>query len=1225
MVTVRSKLAKRNAGGPQFSFIPQRIVVEVDGTNRISKIADGDDELTGHLLDSQPVGDNLMSNVMLDLEDLGFEPKGLENTGLIVAETDDLTAVVDNIESRIDQFSDSAINEIQSLRSKAEKTNSTSLVDAFRPGLFNFNDPDKRNLEANLRNELLGDMTNPITDAVSELSNVARVEVSYSYNTPGPRNLGVNPLELDIADESDGTTLGDVVEKLELPEVWEETTGENAVVAIFDTSFSEKFVRSDRVIDTFSGQDVDNAYSKPEEGHGTMTAYSAAGNSGDTINNTGEPKVEYDGMAKDADILLARLSDSEGGLTYTEEAWDWLAGWIKTLDRPVISNHSYGIPLCSARGQGLCDSIGTNISAALSKRNDHQAFYAAGNEAQYCGHRLSGVTNGIAGVNSRPESITVGAFRFDLNGAQVYSSHGFGACSTFNIDPKPDIGSLIPSIVPYGDETKDMGSKGGGSNAGTSEACPIVAGLSALIASKTGTANSSVIEALLEGTAELPVSTQVNALSGFDARYGSGQVQITKAIDKASTFQQDIEPSATFSFTPSEPRVGQQVEFDASQSSDPNNDIQQYVWNFGGSEGKTGVKVSHTFQSPGDKTVELTTIDQFDNRSTFEATVEVIDTVSAEFNVSKRPAVTSEPVTFDASPSDTEDIDIAEYNWILGDGSTSTGKIVEHTYTSSGEYTVELQVVDVYGNTDVASLRVSAFEPATPRFSVSTDSANVGESITVDGSDTVDPDGEVQTYAWDFGDGTTSSGVTASHTYEDSGQFDITLTVTDTQGLTSSTTQTLRITAEPAADFEVTPESPRVGDTVTLDGGISSDPDGTIQSYTWDLGQGDEVTGQRVTTTYQSADAYQVSLGVEDSQGNADVKTKTVDVVSTGEPNADFVINPRNPDTSQLFTVDASPSTVPTGNITSYTWNIENQGQETGRQQQIEYTDPGSYDITLLVEDNNGNTDRLTRQISVSQAPGEAVQINPAFNVFPSDPSVGEEITMDASVSSISNSNIDQYQWNFGDGNTSQGEVVDKEYSRSGTYNVTLTVIGVDGNRDSTTQNVSVSEPSSPVAEFVIDPVNPTVGEDVELDASSSTDPDGDIQSYIWNLGDGETLNGETVTTAYDSAIQYQVILTVEDSRGNQDSELGEIRVTEAESSTDTDSSNTGETDGQTDEDTSSSTDEPTDSNDESDTDSSGTSTDGTTDSGTENDTDNSTDGSTDDSTDNSTDSDTTQ
>ena len=706
MVTVRSKLAKRNAGGPQFSFIPQRIIVEVDSENRISKIADGNDTLSGHLLDTQPVGGDLMSNVMLDLEDLGFEVKGLENTGLIVAETGELTSIVDNIQSRVDQFSDDVINQIQSLKSKAQRGNSTTLVDAFRPGLFNFNDSNKRNLEANLRNELLGSMTNPITDAVSELSNVARVEVSYSYNTPGPRNLGINPLELDVADESDGTTLGDVAEKLNLPEVWKETTGENAVVAIFDTSFSEEFVRSDRVIDTFSGQDVDSAYSKPEEGHGTMTAYSAAGNSGDTINNTGEPKVEYDGMAKNADLLLARVSDSKGGLTYTEEAWDWLAGWIKSLDRPVISNHSYGIPLCSARGQGLCDSIGTNISTALSKRNDHQAFYAAGNEAQYCGHRLSGVTNGIAGVNSRPESIAVGAFKFNLNGAQIYSSHGFGACSSIDQDPKPDIGCLIPSIVPYGDTTKDMGSKAGGSNAGTSEASPIVAGLSALIASKIGTANSAVIEGLLEGTAELPVKTQVNVLSGFDARYGSGQVQIVDAIDKASTFQQDIEPDAVFSFAPSQPKVGEEVEFDASESSDPNDDIQQYNWSFGDNQGATGEVVTRSFQSPGQKSVELTVVDRFDNTSTFETTVNVLETVSAEFSVSKRPAVTSEPITFDASQSEDQDIEIAEYNWRFGDGDVSNGRVVEHTYTSSGEYTAELQVVDVYGNTDVASLTV---------------------------------------------------------------------------------------------------------------------------------------------------------------------------------------------------------------------------------------------------------------------------------------------------------------------------------------------------------------------------------------------------------------------------------------------------------------------------------------------------------------------------------------
>jgi hypothetical protein len=65
--------------------------------------------------------------------------------------------------------------------------------------------------------------------------------------------------------------------------------------------------------------------------------------------------------------------------------------------------------------------------------------------------------------------------------------------------------------------------------------------------------------------------------------------------------------------------------------------------------------------------------------------------------------------------------------------------------------------------------------------------------VTLDGSGSSDPDGSIVTYAWDFGDGTTGSGVTVTHIYPSAGDFTVTLTVTDDDGMTGSDTATITV------------------------------------------------------------------------------------------------------------------------------------------------------------------------------------------------------------------------------------------------------------------------------------------------------------------------------------------------------------------------------------------------------------------------------------------------
>ncbi len=152
------------------------------------------------------------------------------------------------------------------------------------------------------------------------------------------------------------------------------------------------------------------------------------------------------------------------------------------------------------------------------------------------------------------------------------------------------------------------------------------------------------------------------------------------------------------------------------------------------------------------------------------------------------------------------------------------------------------------------------------------------ETIMLDGGGSEDPDGDIVSYEWDFGDGWTGTGVTPSHVYASTGTYTVTLTVTDDGGLTggASTTVTVskppspgRPNKKPKADAGPNMKI-SVGSTIHFDGSGSDDPDGTILSYRWDFGDESTATVVDPSHTYNDPGHYTVTLVVKDNRGAED-------------------------------------------------------------------------------------------------------------------------------------------------------------------------------------------------------------------------------------------------------------------------------------------------------------------------------------------------------------------
>jgi MYXO-CTERM domain-containing protein len=320
--------------------------------------------------------------------------------------------------------------------------------------------------------------------------------------------------------------------------------------------------------------------------------------------------------------------------------------------------------------------------------------------------------------------------------------------------------------------------------------------------------------------------------------------------------------------------VGTELRFDGTGSSDADGTLSAYAWDFGDGSTASGVTAAHTYASAGTYLVRLTVTD---DQGAFAQDAALV-TVGGQANRapvadagSHRSVELNAPVAFDASGSFDADGALAAYAWDFGDGATATGAQAQHAYTRPGSYLVALTVTDAQGATAQDYVLVLVAEPilanAPPLAEAGQDvSGHAGQPLTFSASGSADVDGALIGYTWDFGDGTTASGLSASHAYQGGGTYTVTLTVIDNVGARHSDTLVARVNALPTAQAGAA-RSGDVGTELAFDASASADPDGTVASYAWDFGDGSRAEGVRVAHAWQEPGMYTVRLTVTDNAG----------------------------------------------------------------------------------------------------------------------------------------------------------------------------------------------------------------------------------------------------------------------------------------------------------------------------------------------------------------------
>ena len=534
------------------------------------------------------------------------------------------------------------------------------------------------------------------------------------------------------------------------------------------------------------------------------------------------------------------------------------------------------------------------------------------------------------------------------------------------------------------------------------------------------------------------------------------------------------------------------------------------------------------------------------------------------------------PLSFDGSGSFDAETAIRQYEFDFGDGSEPVRGVsrIEHSYAEAGSYIATLTVWDHDDGQASTSVQVLVIDNKAPVASLSGPVlATVGQRVSFDGSSSTDPDGEIVSWALDYGDGSTiGTNPVDSHIYEQPGVYTVSLTVTDNEGATDIVSRSIQIQSgadaatAPLARLSV-PGEAHARETLTFDTGESVHPGATAE-YKVYFGDGDSAAGRSVTHEYAQGGHYTALLMMvatyPDQSTAVSMDARQIRVHPLNEANTAPVAHISLPASARIdaeVVADASGSTAPGAQSVEYEWDFSDGIPVAGPLQIRTFNTPGNRIVQLTVTATYADgTEAMSQASKVLYIQDNTAPI--ARLSGPTEGLVSDLLTFDASESTDPDGSITQVELIFAD---DSGTVLDTEvfagpdeavhayaFVAPGVHRVTARVTDNDGLLATKTILVTVKSHSQSVDKPVAvlnGPSELVVGEAGVFSATESYASDATGVTYHVAYGDGASVDTSVSQHAYIAEGLYtaelRVVAWYADASSNVSQTATAVRVKE--------------------------------------------------------------------------------
>jgi len=430
-----------------------------------------------------------------------------------------------------------------------------------------------------------------------------------------------------------------------------------------------------------------------------------------------------------------------------------------------------------------------------------------------------------------------------------------------------------------------------------------------------------------------------------------------------------------------------QIALDASESYDADGNALRYTWVLPDGTRRTEPSFTWTAPGPGTHRIGLSIDDG-------EGLGNSVVSLPVEILVNRAPvaivdasieACSGQIIIFSSSRSFDPDGDNFTTHWDFGDGTTSRDSNPYHTYARPGFYTVTLTLNDGLApepTVAIIPVKIEGSPQAIMNYTEVTVCAN--SPVTFSGLASIDPNGPIGAYSWDFGDGDNGLGPQTTHLYSKPGVYDVVLTVIGSgSGNCSNISQVsakVTVIEGPQVNFTI-PAIVSPGQRISLDG-RASEYEGNLSSATWRVTRSDsliaEINGLSSEYTPREPGSYMVSLTLcTDAEGNCSSSVLQKVLQVNAAPQIAWSV-PEAVAQHDMILLSAAGSIDPDGYLSTIDWTLNGNSIGSGMSVFLPTGVSGKFNLALTITDNSGVSNAsatLRRDVIINAAP------EPWFNV----------------------------------------------------------------------------------------------------------------------------------------------------------------------------------------------------------------------------------------------------